>query len=250
MKVSIITVCYNSGRTIEKTIKSVLLQTYADIEYIVIDGNSNDNTVNIIKKYENFITKWISEPDDGLYEAMNKGLKLATGDIVGILNSDDTFLDNQVVEKVANFHCENGIDASVGNVIQVNSDGAILRRYTSKNWRPSKLRMGLMPPHPSIFLKRDLFSMHGNYYLDFVSCADYELIVRFFLNSEIIWKYSEITTTSMLVGGISSSGVKSYIIISKEIKKALDLNNIKYLHLLVLLRVLWKVHELFLRKFK
>ena len=247
MKISIITVCYNSAATIEKTMKSLMAQTYRDIEYIVVDGDSNDSTLDIVKKYENQITKWISEPDNGLYDAINKGIAFATGDIIGVLNSDDIFTDNYVLENIAKFHLENSIDASVGNIMQFNKNQKIVRKYSAENWRPDKLKMGFMPAHPAIFFKRDLFEKFGYYHIDFISGADYELIIRFFLVHKITWKFSNITTTSMLIGGISSSGYKSYKLISKEIKKALELNNIQFSYFKVLLRVIWKLKG-FLKK--
>ncbi|RXP45397.1 glycosyltransferase [Lutibacter sp. HS1-25] len=241
MKISIITVCYNSAATIEKTIQSVAAQTYNNIEYLIIDGNSKDATLTIIKKYDTVITKWVSEPDKGLYDAMNKGIALATGDIVGILNSDDTFFNNQVLEEVANFHTNNTIDASVGNIVQHNATGKIKRVYSAANWHPEKLKIGFMAPHPAIFFKRDLFSQFGNYELDYIIAADYELIIRFFLKHKITWKYSGITTTAMLVGGVSSSGYNSYNIITKEIKKGFDFNKIKYAPSKVRFRAVWKI---------
>ena len=247
MKISIITVCYNSASTIEKTIQSVAKQSYSNIEYVVVDGNSKDNTLVIIKNNQKTITKWISEPDKGLYVAMNKGISMSTGDIIGILNSDDIFTDNFVLEKIAKFHLENRVDASVGNITQFNKNKKIVRKYSAKNWSPNKLKIGFMPPHPAIFFKRDLFERYGKYRLDFVSGADYELIIRFFLKNKITWKFSNITTTSMLIGGISSSGYKSYKLISREIKKALELNNIKFSYFKVLLRVIWKLNG-FLKK--
>ncbi|MCG1036552.1 glycosyltransferase family 2 protein [Polaribacter sargassicola] len=241
MKISIITVCYNSEKTIEKTIKSVLAQTYSDIEYIIVDGNSKDKTKEIIKKYDSKISKWVSEPDKGLYDAMNKGITFANGYLIGILNSDDIFTDDFVLENVAKFHLENNIDASVGNIIQFNEEGKTVRKYSAKKWNPDKLKIGFMPAHPAIFFKKDLFDAFGNYQLDFTIGADYELITRFFLKHKISWKYSNITTTSMLIGGLSSSGVSSYQLISKEIKKALTRNNIKFNYLKVQLRGFWKV---------
>ena len=242
MKISIITVCYNSDKTIEKTIQSVLNQTYSNIEYIIVDGKSEDNTIDIIEKHKRFIYQWISEPDKGLYDAMNKGIKLATGDIVGVLNSDDIFTNNKVLENIAKFHKENNVEASVGNITQFNENGKTVRKYSANKWNPIKLKIGFMPPHPSIFFKRELFDTFGNYHLDFISGADYELIVRFFLKHQISWKFSGITTTSMLIGGISTSGIKSYQLITKEIKKALELNNIKFSYFKVLLRVIWKLN--------
>ncbi|MFC2110142.1 glycosyltransferase family 2 protein [Bacteroidota bacterium] len=245
MKISIITVCYNSAATIEKTIQSVAAQTYKNLEYIVVDGNSNDATLSIIKKYDSVITKWISEPDKGLYDAMNKGIALATGDIVGILNSDDTFATETVLEEVAHFHANNTIDASVGNIVQHNKQGKILRKYLAKNWLPEKLKIGFMPAHPAIFFKRELFENYGTYALDFKIGADYELITRFFLKNKISWRYSGITTTAMLIGGVSSSGYESYKLITKEIAKALNRNNIEFSYAKIFLRGLWKLGGLF-----
>lgn len=247
MKISIITVCFNSSKTIEKTFQSIKNQSYQNLEYIVVDGGSFDDTLKIIKNYSSCISNYISESDKGLYDAMNKGISMATGDIIGILNSDDIFVDNYVLEKVAKFHTKNSIDASVGNITQFNKNDKVVRKYSAKNWSPNKLKIGFMPAHPAIFFKRDLFENYGKYRLDFVSGADYELIIRFFLRNKITWKYSGITTTAMLIGGISSSGYKSYKLISREIKKALDLNNIKFSYFKVLLRVIWKLNG-FLKK--
>ncbi|MRX38746.1 glycosyltransferase [Flavobacterium sp. LC2016-23] len=247
MKISIITVCYNSAATIEKTILSVAEQTNKNVEYIIVDGNSKDNTLEIIKKHENKVTKWISERDKGLYDAMNKGIEMATGDLIGILNSDDVFNNELVLEQIAAFHKNNEIDASVGNILQHKENGKILRLYSSKFWSPEKLRIGFMPPHPSIFFKKDLFNKFGNYELGFKIGADYELITRFFLKNNITWKYSGITTTAMLVGGLSSSGSSSYSLITKEIQKALSMNNIRFSPIKIKGRFLWKIIG-FLRK--
>lgn len=241
MKISIITVCYNSSNTIEKTILSVAGQTYKNIEYILVDGNSKDNTIEIIKRHNDKISKWISEPDLGLYDAMNKGIALSTGDLIGILNSDDTFYSVTVLEEIAAFHQQNDIDASVGNIVQHKDNGAIVRLYSSKYWSPEKLTIGFMPPHPSIFFKTGLFDKFGNYDLGFKIGADYELITRFFLKKKIAWKYSSITTTAMLVGGLSSSGTSSYQLITKEIQKALTMNGIEFSPFKIKMRFFWKI---------
>jgi glycosyltransferase involved in cell wall biosynthesis len=247
MKVSILTVCYNSANTLEKTINSVANQTYKNIEYIIVDGNSKDNTLQIVKNNESKISKWISEPDKGLYDAMNKGIELATGDLIGILNSDDTFNSNTIIEEIVNFHQQNDVDASIGNIIQHKENGKVVRLYSSKYWNPEKLKIGFMPPHPSIFFKRGLFYKYGNYDLGFKIGADYELISRFFLKNRISWKYSGITTTAMLVGGLSSSGSSSYKLITKEIQKALIMNGIFFSPLKIKMRFFWKLIG-FLRK--
>ena len=241
MKVSIITVCYNSAKSIKNTFQSVQMQTYHDLEYIVVDGQSTDETLKIANRFKHIISKIISEPDKGLYDAMNKGIQMATGDIVGILNSDDVFYDEKVLQKVAEFHSQHDIDASIGNIIQCNFHGKQLRKYSSKFWKPQKLKLGFMPPHPAIFFKRELFEKYGNYSLYYKIGADYDLITRFFLKHHITWKYNYITTTKMLLGGVSSSRFKSYKIVSKEIAKALRENNIPYNPVIINFRFLWKL---------
>lgn len=243
MKISIITVCYNSCKTIEKTFRSIASQNYYNIEYIVVDGGSKDGTLKLIEKYENYIHKWISEPDKGLYDAMNKGIAMATGDYIGILNADDVFNDNYVISKIANFFTFNQVDANIANIVQINNSDKIVRHYSSKKWRPSKLAIGFMPPHPSIFMKKDLFEKYGQYRLDFKIGADYELLTRMFLCNQISWKYLDIVTHRMLIGGVSSSGWKSYIAITKEINKSLLLNNIQFSYWKVKYRLFWKIKE-------
>lgn len=243
MKISIITVCYNSASTIEKTILSVAGQTYKNIEFIIVDGNSEDGTLEIIKKHDDKIHIWVSEPDRGLYDAMNKGLNMATGEIIGVLNSDDTFFSHTVLEEIAAFHTYNSIDASVGNIVQRNVEGKLIRSYSSKNWTPEKLKIGLMPPHPSIFFKKDLFGAFGFYHTGFLIGADYELIVRFFLAKRINWKYSGITTTSMLIGGLSSSGISSYNLITMEIQKGLKMNGVIFSPFYIKYRLMWKIFD-------
>lgn len=241
MKISIITVCYNSAATLEKTILSVAAQTYKNIEYIIVDGHSKDKTVAVIEQHQDKIAQWISEPDKGLYDAMNKGIAIATGDLIGILNSDDTFYSENVIAEVAAFHTKNNTDASIGTIVQHKEQGKIIRKYSSKRWNPEKLKIGFMPPHPSIFFKKELFDQFGDYNLGFYIAADYELITRFFLKNKIRWKYSGITTTLMLVGGLSSSGTSSYKLITKEIQKALTMNGITFLPFKIKMRFIWKI---------
>lgn len=244
MKISIITVCYNSSKTIEKTFQSIISQTYADIEYIVIDGGSSDATLDIIKKYKKSITKFISENDKGLYDAMNKGIELATGDIIGILNSDDIFYDNSVLKSVVEFHNRNSVDASISDVLYKNNNGKIVRKYRANDWTPEKLKSAFMPPHAGIFFKKKLFKDYGDYQLNYQIAADFELITRFFLKNKITWKYLNINTTIMLIGGISSSGYKSYKIISREIINALSTNQVSYNHLIIKFRIFKKLFSL------
>lgn len=240
MKISIITVCYNSSATIEDTLKSVESQTYNDIEYIIIDGNSKDNTLDVVSKYKHIVTQLVSESDKGLYDAMNKGVELATGDYVGILNSDDTFYEPETIVKVADFLAINPLDACIGDIVQ-HRNGNIIRKYSSKNWIPEKLKVGFMPPHPSIFFKRELFKKFGLYQLGYKIAADYELIIRYFLKFGISYKYSGIITTSMAVGGESSSGMSSYKKITEEVDKGFKSNDIAYSPFKVKYRFVWKI---------
>jgi len=243
MKISIITVCWNAAATIEKTIRSVASQTYGDIEYIVIDGESNDDTLEIVQKYPKVVSKWISEPDKGLYDAMNKGIRMATGDYVCIINADDTFFDSQVVSKIAEFLKCNDINACIGDIVQHRDDGTVVRRYSAKNWKPKMLKIGFMPPHPAIFIKKEVFEKFGCYELNFKIGADYELITRFFLKNKITWAYSNIVTHRMLLGGISSSGWNSYKVVSKEIIKSLKMNEVSFNPWCIRFRAVWKIFE-------
>lgn len=247
MKISIITVCYNSVSTIAETFKSVASQTYQDIEYIVIDGGSKDGTIDIIHENTSLISSWISEPDQGLYDAMNKGIKMATGDYVGIINADDVFYDENVIEKIVGFLKKNPLDASIANIIQYKVGGKVVRSYSSEKWEPVRLKIGHMPPHPSIFFRRSLFDKFGSYRLDLKIGADYELIIRYFLIEKITWKYYDLITHRMLIGGLSSSGMDSYNKVTQEIIKALDMNNISYSPFKIKLRIVWKILELIKR---
>lgn len=240
MKISIITVCYNSSATIEETLQSVQSQTYQEIEYIIIDGNSKDNTLEIVNQYKDIVSILVSESDKGLYDAMNKGIALATGDYIGILNSDDTFYESDTIEKVVNFLKENPVDACIGDIVQ-HKNRKIIRKYSSKDWKPEKLKIGFMPPHPSIFFKKSLFKKFGVYTLGYKIAADYELIIRFFLKHKITYKYSNIITTSMAVGGESSSGYVSYKKITEEVGKAFTDNQITYSPFKVKYRFIWKL---------
>lgn len=244
MKVSIITVCFNSEKTIKYTFDSVRNQIYKNIELIVVDGGSIDGTLDIIESNNDIISKMISETDNGLYDAMNKGIQMAKGDIIGILNSDDIFYDNDVIKNLVQFHKTNDVDISIGNIVQHKTNGKIKRVYLSQNWSPIKLKKGLMPPHPSMFVSSKIYEKFDLYKLNYKIAADYELMIRYFLIYNINWLYSGITTTSMLAGGVSSSGFKSYIQVSKDIIKGFKENNIKVYNILIYLRVFIKLKDL------
>ena len=184
MKISIITVTYNSAATLRDTMESVLAQTYTDIEYVVVDGLSKDNTMDIVREYEPRFQgrmKYISEKDHGLYEAMNKGIRMATGEIVGIINSDDFYHRNDIIQLVADAMAASEVQAVYGDVRFVNPENLdkTVRYYSSKIFRPSLFRFGFMPAHPTFFTYRKYFEQYGYYRLDYKIAADYELLVRF-----------------------------------------------------------------------
>lgn len=178
MKISIITVCYNSGTTIRDTIESVLAQNYLGIEYIIVDGGSTDATMSIVRKYDSRIDTIVSEQDKGIYDAMNKGIHLATGDVIGILNSDDFYENSGVISEVINqFMSKPDSSLVFGDVVFVESSNTekIVRYYDSKKIKAWKLRFGWMPPHTASFIKRSAYEQVGNYSLDYKIAADYEL---------------------------------------------------------------------------
>jgi len=178
--VSIITVVLNRKDTIEFAIKSVLSQTYSNIEYIIVDGGSTDGTVDVIKKYNKYILKWISEPDNGIYDAMNKGIKMARGQIIGILNSDDVYADNKVIEVVVKAIEENNADCCWSDLVYVDRENTdkIIRYWKSSEFKEEKLKRGWMPPHPTFFVKKWVYEKYGYFNLDFPIAADYELMLR------------------------------------------------------------------------
>jgi glycosyltransferase involved in cell wall biosynthesis len=247
LKVSIITVSYNSAGTIADTINTVLAQTYKDIEYIVIDGASTDGTKEIVEEFGQRISKFISEPDKGLYDALNKGILLATGDVIGILNSDDFFYDNLVVERVAEAFENENIDSVFGDVQFVNPDNTlkVVRYYSSKNFSLSRFRFGYMPAHPSFYAKRTIFEQFGSYKTDYKIAADFELLVRFLLINKITYKYLEMPFVTMRTGGISNKSLLSKLTLNKEIARACQENGVKTNYIFIYLKYFTKMLEFF-----
>ena len=190
MKISIITVCFNAEKTIERTIKSVLNQNYQNIEYIIVDGLSKDLTMDIVMRYSNRISKIYSGQDLGMYDALNKGIKISTGSIIGILNADDFFSDDNVVSEIAEkFNSNNQLDAIYGDVTFLSDIDKVKRRYSSSIWNPNRFMFGLMPAHPTFYCKKKLFETLGYYRLDFKIAADFELLARFLKKNKIKYEY-------------------------------------------------------------
>jgi glycosyltransferase len=211
MRVSIITVCYNSENFLSDTIRSVLAQTHPDIEYIIVDGQSEDNTVEIIKSFGPKITKWISEPDKGLYDALNKGIALATGDLVGFLHSDDIFADNNVIEKVVESMAHVKADAVYGDirfVDQINVQKLLTNRKSGK-YHLWKLYLGWSPPHPTFYMKRELYLKYGAFDLSFEIAADYDSLLRYLVRHKIRTTYLPYVMVKMRVGGVSNRTMKT-----------------------------------------
>lgn len=231
MKISLITVTFNSAATLRDTIESVLSQTYADIEYIVVDGLSKDDTVRIVKEYEPKFggrMRWVSERDSGLYDAMNKGIRMATGDVVGILNSDDFFTHNNVIELVAKEFTD-AVDAIYGDIHFVKPDNLnkCVRYYSSKIFRPALMRYGMMPAHPSFYCRKNCFSRFGFYKTDYKIGADFELLCRFLVINRIKAKYLPLDIVTMRMGGVSTDGWKAKKQNTKDMVRALRENGIK-----------------------
>ena len=248
MKISLITVTFNSDSTLRDTIESVLAQSYPNIEYILVDGASKDNTVDIIKEYEpqfNGRMRWISEKDKGLYDAMNKGIRMATGEVVGIINSDDFYHRKDVIEKVAEAFGDGTVQAVYGDVRFVNPDDLdkTVRYYSSRKFAPALFRYGFMPAHPTFFTYRKYFEEFGYYKTDYRIAADYELLIRFLYVHRLKTKYLPLDFMKMRTGGASTASVKSNWLLNKEIVRACGENGIWTCMPLLLLKYVIKVFE-------
>jgi glycosyltransferase involved in cell wall biosynthesis len=245
MKISLITVSYNAERTIEKTIQSVLNQDYPNVEYIVIDGLSKDGTMQIVNRYKDKIAIVKSEKDKGMYDGINKGIGLATGEIVGILNADDVFATNDILSQVASaFNLNTKIDAVIGDIAFYNEVGKQVRYYSSAKWNPNKFVWGFMPAHPTFYCKRELFNQIGGYRIDFDIAADYELLIRFLKVNNCSYLYLPLLMVKMNLGGKSTQGWKSTKKINEEILRACQLNGLKSNYIMLYSKYMRKVFEL------
>ena len=246
MKISIITVCFNAAGTIAKTLDSVASQTDVDIEHIVIDGGSKDGTLKILKDSEAQFSAFISEPDCGVYDAMNKGLRLATGDIIGFLNADDVFAHPMILRNISNHFGDKNIQAIFGDVeyFSANNPEKVIRRYSSSRFTPKKLEIGLMPAHPTLFLRRGVYNRVGLFNPEYKIAGDFEFVVRVFKSPTIPYQYFPEVMVRMQAGGLSNNGIKSNILINREIKKACKENSIPTNTLKLFLRYPHKLLEL------
>ena len=246
MKVSIITVCFNSEKTIRETIESVLNQTYQNIEYIIIDGGSTDSTVDMIREYVPLFgekIKWISESDKGLYDAMNKGIRMSSGDIIGILNSDDIYYNNKVIENVVSKiekSCADVLYSDIEFFNEVQGRQVVVRRWIAKT---GNVHLGWIPPHPGVFVKRDVYEKFGGYDRNFDIAADYDFLFRVFSDKNIRIVYYNNYTVKMRVGGKSTGSFRNIIKGNIEIYKSLKERKVPFPKLLLFVRFVRKLHQ-------
>lgn len=244
--ISVVTVVFNGAQTIRDTIESVLKQGYGNIEFIVIDGGSTDGTVDILKEYEHAIDYWVSEKDRGIYDAMNRGISLCSGEYVGTLNSDDMYLGNGVVQDIASTFAASKVDAifSCLDIVGQNDPGKILRKYRVAKLSSALLRIGVMPAHPTFFCKRSCYEQGGMYKTDYKIAADFEMMVRLLVRQKISWKFMDKVTVIMRSGGVSSSGLMANITVNREIVRACRENGLYTNWALLALKIPIRLFEL------
>ncbi len=222
MKVSIITATFNSEKFIRNCIDSVLNQCNSNIEYIIIDGGSKDNTISIVKEYGTRISHVVSEPDNGIYDAMNKGIGLATGDIIGILNSDDIYADDTIIQKVVNSFTTTDCDTLYGDLLYVKQNDLtrITRKWKSGHYNKRSFLFGWMPPHPTFFVKREVYQKYGTFNVALKSAADYEIMLRFLFKHNLKVSYLPHIMVKMREGGVSNANIKNRVNANREDRKA------------------------------
>ena len=249
MKVSIITVCLNSESTIEKTIKSVISQNYFDCEYLIIDGGSEDKTLSIINKFKKNIDYFISEKDNGLYDAINKGISKSNGDIICILHSDDIFFEDDTISKVIKyFELNPNLECLIGNTLILDRNSKkIIRKYKSNIFKKWMLYLGFSPPHPSTFLKKKVYEKIGLYKITYKIASDFDFFVKIFMKNLINSQLVDENFILMKSGGKSSSSFKSNFIASKEIYNSLKNNNLYSNIILIILRIPIKLIQYFVK---
>lgn len=249
MKISIITAVKNGAATIESCIRSVLAQTYEEIEYIIIDGGSGDGTLEIIAKYKDKIAKVISGPDNGIYYALNKGIKSASGDIIGILHSDDFYAHNRIIENVADVFKRENVDSCFGDLQYVSekNPAKIIRYWKASPYAFEKFKYGWMLPHPTFFIKKLVYEKFGCFNTDFKIAADYELMLRLLVKSGTSTYYIPEVIVKMRMGGLSNRNLINLFIKSYEDYKAWKVNNLKSNFSIILLKNLIKIPQFFRR---
>lgn len=250
MKISIITATYNSGKTVGDTLKSVLAQTYHDYELLVVDGASKDNTLEVVKKMEPLFEgrmRYISEPDKGIYDAMNKGIRMATGDVIGILNSDDFYTSDDALACIAWTLENEKVDAVYGDIHYVDDEDLkkCVRYYSSKPFRRWMMRLGFMPAHPSFYCRKEVYEKYGAFDAEnYRVAADFENLLRLIFVNKIKTHYISKDFVTMRTGGASNSGLESHKRIMRDHLKALKKNGVYSNIFLLGLRYLYKIGEI------
>lgn len=226
LKISVITAVYNNKETIVDALESVLSQSYHNVEHIVIDGGSTDGTVELVRAFGDKIEKFVSEPDEGIYDALNKGIALATGDIVGFLNSDDVYAHDRVLEKIARAFHHEGADSVYGDLNYVKRDDVskVVRHWKSHGFTHQKLRQGWMPPHPTFYVRKEIYEKYGGFDTSFKIAADYDSILRFLGIYQISTTYIPEVLVQMRLGGVSNRDLRSILKKSGEDYRALKKN--------------------------
>lgn len=248
LKISIITVVFNGENTIKSAIDSVLNQNYNNIEYIIIDGGSDDKTMDIIRSYGNKINKIVSEKDEGIYDAMNKGIFMSDGDIIAILNSDDAYYDNEVLSVIArSFNQDNELGCVYGdlNYVSKNDPKKIIRAWRSKKYSPNLFKRGWMPPHPSFFVKKEVYNKYGVFRKDLKIAADYELMLRFIERFKVKTAYIPKVMVSMRIGGASNKSLINIISGNLEILQSWKYNNMSIPYWIFFMKPLSKFYQFF-----
>ena len=249
MKISIITVCYNSAETLSDTLASVAAQDHPNVEHIVIDGGSTDGTRALVEREGRHVKVFLSEPDEGIYDAMNKGIRLATGDIISTLNADDKYADTGVLSRIERQMGDGQLDAIYGDVMFFSADHpkSNLRRYSSRHFSPSSIAWGWMPAHPTLFLRREVFQRFGLYRTDFKIAGDYEFVARMFKNADLRYRYLPEVLVRMSIGGASTGGWRSSLLLNREVMRACRDNGISTNWFMLLSKYPIKTLEYFLK---
>lgn len=262
MKISVITATWNSGKTIKDTLISVLNQSYTNVEHIIKDGGSKDDTLAICNDYEkHFYTnedkgrtiRILSDKDKGIYDAMNQGVKAATGDVIGILNSDDFYTSDDVLARVAEEFANNPkLEAVYGDIHFVKDEDLkkCTRYFSSRYFRPWALRFGFMPAHPSFYVRREVYEKYGLYDLNFRTSSDFEMMVRLFVKEKIHAKYINMDFVTMRAGGESTAGLAAKRKVNRDIAGSLKKHGVYSNQFFQSLRYLWRIGEILYTKIK
>lgn len=247
MKISLITVCFNSEKTIEHTIMSVLAQDYGNIEYIIIDGASSDATCHIIEKYKDNIAYFISEPDHGIYDAMNKGIKIATGDVIGIINADDIYASTNIISTVASAFCDHNVDTVYGDLcyVKANDVDIIDRKWIAGQYHDNSFLWGWMPPHPTFFVRKHLYITHGLFVTTLKTAADYEMTLRLLHIKKVSTFYINRILVLMRNGGVSNQNFLKRLSANKQDRVAWKLNGKRPYFFTLFLKPLRKIRQFF-----